>query len=80
MASVCSVSAEKRAIVYMYFDPVTERFGYYLQQFERLQRLIGDTERLMFFLCCIKLNPHADYTAARRDWIRTLRSRTTRIR
>lgn len=67
-ASVCSVPADKHAVVYHCFDPLEARCDYYSDQLQRLASLISAPEKVLFFLVRTTLNKSVAYTGMQTAW------------
>jgi hypothetical protein len=67
-ASVCSVGAERWAVVYHGFDLTEDRRRYYLAQLTRLAGLIAAPDKLRFFLLTNTMTKSPAYADLQAKW------------
>lgn len=67
-ASVCSVRAEKRAVVYHGFDLAEDRRRYYLTQLAALAALVAAPDKLRFFLLTNTMVKSQAYSDLQTKW------------
>lgn len=67
-ASVCSVRAEKRAVVYHCFDLEADRRRYYMEQLTKLAGLLGAPDNLAFFMLTNTMAKSQAYLDLQMKW------------
>lgn len=69
-ASACKPPAERRAVVYHYFDPVDPHQEIYANEFRTLAGLVGAPEKLSFFLYMTTLSKTQEFADLQAEWLR----------
>lgn len=69
-ASACSINADRRAVVYHYFDPTDRKREYYRKQLRAFADLFAAPKRVSFYLYETPLVKTAAYVQLQARWLR----------